>query len=214
MDSFTLFESATPTEFSGSSPPSQSPRFSAAWPSSGTMRSGIVYQRQPLVPPTFGFGSSSWPTPKATSSGPDLNRRNRKRHGTDDLVTALVRRALWPTPSAQLFNQSEDPDEWLTRRKKWQGKKGYGAGVPLAVAVKLYPTPSSTDYKGSSRVGQRAGQLSETVLGPPNPPWVEWLMGFPMGWTDLKRSVMPSFRKSRSGSANRSSTSRVDANDR
>ena len=28
-----------------------------------------------------------------------------------------------------------------------------------------------------------------------NPPWVEWLMGFPIGWTDLKPLVMDKFQE-------------------
>ena len=34
----------------------------------------------------------------------------------------------------------------------------------------------------------------EGVRGQLNPTWVEWLMGFPLGWTDLKVSVTQSFR--------------------
>jgi hypothetical protein len=28
--------------------------------------------------------------------------------------------------------------------------------------------------------------IADVVGGQPNPMWVEWLMGFPIGWTDLK----------------------------
>jgi hypothetical protein len=31
-----------------------------------------------------------------------------------------------------------------------------------------------------------------TTPGPLNPTWVEWLMGFPTGWTALDASVTPS----------------------
>jgi hypothetical protein len=34
-----------------------------------------------------------------------------------------------------------------------------------------------------------------------NPTWVEWLMGFPLGWTALDVWEMPSSRRSRKGSA-------------
>lgn len=39
------------------------------------------------------------------------------------------------------------------------------------------------------------------MTGQLNPPWVEWLMGFPIGWTDLGDSETPSSPKSPSGSA-------------
>ena len=31
--------------------------------------------------------------------------------------------------------------------------------------------------------------------GPLNPTWVEWLMGWPLGWTDLKPLAMDKFRE-------------------
>ena len=33
--------------------------------------------------------------------------------------------------------------------------------------------------------------LNDTVGGQLNPTWVEWLMGFPLGWTDLSASETP-----------------------
>lgn len=63
------------------------------------------------------------------------------------------------------------------------------------------PTPSATDYKGSSKPGQRRGQLTDPAMGvlPPggklNPTWVEWLMGWPTGWTDLKPLAMDKYRQ-------------------
>jgi len=64
--------------------------------------------------------------------------------------------------------------------------------LPSAVSQQAFPwpTPAATDYKGSSKVGQRRGQLpeavgvAEDVFGPLNPAWVEALMGWPLGWTD------------------------------
>lgn len=54
------------------------------------------------------------------------------------------------------------------------------------------PTPSANDYKGSSRGGQRRGQLTDPDMGviepggQLNPDWVELLMGWPKGWTSLE----------------------------
>lgn len=37
-----------------------------------------------------------------------------------------------------------------------------------------------------------AGETQITLLGgPSNPTWVEWLMGFPEGWTDVGDSETP-----------------------
>lgn len=45
-----------------------------------------------------------------------------------------------------------------------------------------------------SRIPSFAPQL-DTVTGPLNPEWVEWLMGWPIGWTELKPLEMDKFRE-------------------
>jgi len=57
--------------------------------------------------------------------------------------------------------------------------------------LKQYVTPTTRDYKGMSGAGFRARHgenhnLADCLGGTPNPTWVEWLMGWPLGWTDLK----------------------------
>jgi hypothetical protein len=68
--------------------------------------------------------------------------------------------------------------------------------------VKMWPTPQSSDHKGAGKNGElrdrldyaaeRGGTKSNEYPAPPesggqlNPTWVEWLMGWPIGWTDLK----------------------------
>ena len=66
----------------------------------------------------------------------------------------------------------------------------------LANAVRLFPTPTARDYRSpdmnpdSKRFSQKT-ELPSVVGGQLNPTWVEWLMGFPNGWTDLSASEMP-----------------------
>jgi hypothetical protein len=65
----------------------------------------------------------------------------------------------------------------------------------------MWPTPKTNDYKGHSnnveyhkRRAQKNIDLCSAVgaqennNGQLNPEWVEWLMGYPSGWTDLKDS--------------------------
>lgn len=74
----------------------------------------------------------------------------------------------WPTPSASLFNNAEDPEKWLARAEvlKAEYKNGNGAGMPLAVAAKLaggeyWQTPTVGCVTGGqkTRGGKRSGEL-------------------------------------------------------
>jgi hypothetical protein len=65
----------------------------------------------------------------------------------------------------------------------------HGKQVQLVDAVK-FATPLSRDYR-SGKASQathdkNSRPLSEQIGGSLNPTWVEWLMGWPLGWTDLK----------------------------
>ena len=78
--------------------------------------------------------------------------------------------------------------EYSQRRKSGQSIEGKGSSS--------WPTPNASDatnYRltgGDSQSSRclpamaRRGELEETS-GPLNPQWVEWLMGLPIGWTDL-----------------------------
>ncbi len=53
----------------------------------------------------------------------------------------------------------------------------------------LLPTPTCQDAKnnaGPSQYQRNTFPLNVIAGGPMNPTWVEWLMGWPLGWTDLK----------------------------
>lgn len=119
-----------------------------------------------------------WPTPKSSPSGPDFARASRPGSGGDDLETAVVKheRSLWPTPTAG--------DSKASGSRNKPGSKAH-AGVSLTDAVTT----------GSSESGR-----SEAPTGRLNPTWVEWLMGFPAGWTDCGPSATRSSRKSQSTS--------------
>jgi transposase len=74
------------------------------------------------------------------------------------------------------------------------------------VAVSPWPTPGATDHKGSRAPGQRRGQLTDAIQdhGALNPAWVEALMGFPSGWTEIEGLGTQSFPQSQKSSAGQS----------
>lgn len=74
---------------------------------------------------------------------------------------------------------------------------------PSYQEAKMFPAPANRDYRSpnakpySARGGGKKGeQLPNVIGGQLNPTWVEWLMGYPRGWTALKASAMPSSRRS------------------
>ncbi len=136
--------------------------YSETWPRAGMMRSGTCCRLQPLAPRTSGKGSGLWPTPRAND-----NDQGYRGEGSS-----------------------------------W---KGQARGETLHNAVKrdLWPTPTSRDWKGPGANGRhrdgklqldtldRAVQGAEPPTGQLNPTWVEWLMGYPGGWTDSEDSATP-----------------------
>jgi DNA (cytosine-5)-methyltransferase 1 len=105
--------------------------------------------------------------------------------------------AMWPTPTTQ---EVEHPNAELTvtgRRKSKNGLSSHSLG--LADAVQMWPTPTASSWgnEGSRNILDRRitdgtitpedkRQMTSGNGGRLNPTWVEWLMGFPIGWTDLK----------------------------
>ena len=98
-----------------------------------------------------------------------------------------------------------------------QIQKRLSDGTPykakLEEAVALWPTPRAamaqarnhTAWERSSDKPQNlenavASAEPSAVGGKLNPTWVEWLMGFPLGWSVLEDWVMRSSRKSRKSS--------------
>lgn len=66
------------------------------------------------------------------------------------------------------------------------------SGDGLATFVrKLLPTPTANDakYNGTaSQQNRNSDALNVVAGGALNPEWVEWLMGFPRGWTEVSGS--------------------------
>jgi hypothetical protein len=107
---------------------------------------------------------------------------------------------LWPTPRASSAMAA-------TITEKTTRPEGYRGNLEEVVARTMWPTPTANEDAAGTPNGKMQGMLGnppdirgttqeEWNRGSLNPAWVEWLMGFPEGWTDLKPSEMPSSRKS------------------
>jgi hypothetical protein len=72
--------------------------------------------------------------------------------------------------------------------------------VSLDRWVRYWPTPKgSPEHYGQPRENDWGDLQAATGGGQLNPTWVEWLMGFPAGWSDLGDSETPSSPRSPSG---------------
>jgi site-specific DNA-cytosine methylase len=89
------------------------------------------------------------------------------------------------------------------------GAGGEPSGAPVADAE---GAAVGTGLREAKREGSGGDDLATAVArgtpGQLNPTWVEWLMGFPLGWTDLQPSGTPSSPRSPSSSAGESSNGR------
>ena len=131
--------------------------------------------------------SQMWPTPTRMDYAKERMRSTQQKAGSRrslDLPSAV---RLWPTPRANEYKdvlQSVPPS-----RKKDPGK----CNLTQAVAMdQMLATPRARDYRTGQRKRYenkaRANNLNDQIGGQLNPTWVEWLMGFPPGWTDLNAS--------------------------
>jgi hypothetical protein len=98
----------------------------------------------------------------------------------------------WRTPQASDWKHTGYSEEALARRR------AKGRQLSLAEQVReLYPTPTCQDAKNNGAKSQQERNtkpLNAVVGGALNPTWVEWLMGWPLGWTDLKHLATARFR--------------------
>jgi len=112
-----------------------------------------------------------------------------------NLSEAVAYSRKWPTPQARDYAGSS-------------GRSRKGEEFDLPTAVKKWSTPQASDNRDRGNLGSGAIQrrqekgkqimLSQSVSdisGALNPLWVEWLMGWPLGWTDLKPLEMDRFRE-------------------
>jgi hypothetical protein len=111
----------------------------------------------------------------------------------------------WPTPTASDVEGGTAQDVELENGTfSRKNKDGVRWGVKLRDAVnhteKMWPTPRAnkvhpmiTEENREKLANRNKSNLEEVIAGEVgdatgklNPTWVEWLMGYPEGWTDLK----------------------------
>jgi hypothetical protein len=178
-------------------------------PPSGMTRNGVLYLQRPWELITSEIESLSWPTPRncsamAATITPE-SAWNPKRFPN---LETVVGQRMWPTPTAvtrpmdgnvRLYRAKVDAGEMTEQEAEAiLGKSVWEAQGKLPA---MWPTPTHGKMAGETGEFNKVqalysdGKISDEEKsmqagngGKLNPTWVEWLMGFPLGWTDLEDS--------------------------
>ena len=108
-----------------------------------------------------------------------------------------------PTPSAVEGGPIPPGTNYRQNQRSYNQKTGKHVQITLRRWVQIFPTPCARDYRSGKQTNRRQNQLNTKIGGLLNPQWVEWLMGYPIGYTELEDWAMQWFlnkRKKRSKS--------------
>ena len=130
--------------------------FLETWPQWGLMRDGECWEQLTLEQTTRGTESGLSPDGVTIFHTPNTTGLD---GGSNSRKALKKRRENWPTPDANCGKRGSQPD-WTPTRKSGQ--------------------------HAQYTINQAVRDSGEKVGGKLNPTWVEWLMGWPLGWTDLK----------------------------
>lgn len=160
-------------------------KFSGTWPRWGMMRNGACSERMMSELPISEKGSGYWRTPHASDGEGGIMEMRSGTAGHYKLRDQVQEKnkQFWPTP------QSRDGAH---------NESGFSNQRSLPKEVKIFPTPTVNDSKNNappSQAKRNTPPLNSVIGGALNPTWVEWLMGWPLGWTDLKPLATDRFRQ-------------------
>lgn len=153
------------------------------WPKWGIIRHGELFEHQTpmhLINARDSSQSRSIPTPTTM----DCHFTSSKR----SVMVESLERGLWRGVGLKDFAQMfPTPTAKANQTAPSMLKKGGSFN-------NLFPTPTARDWKSgdvsqttfkkNSRPLNEVIKLNESKPGQLNPSWVEWLMGWPIGWTD------------------------------
>lgn len=147
---------------------------SVIWPRSGMTAGGQCWELPTLAPPTSATGSGVWVGTPTT--GDALGSTGRSERFRTKTPTPLEFVNMWPTPTV------------CGNYNRKGASKTSGDG--LATAVRKWTTPTAHNAKetnAKSEMNRNTPTLAAQAGGSLNPDWTEWLLGWPIGHTDLKR---------------------------
>lgn len=162
-------------------------RYAALW-TSASLHSSSWKMCQPFAPKDYIESSKSFPIVGILQDGQIYPLKKLER-----IISATDGSYLLPTPTASTYGSNQG------------GAGGRVGKVRLSLgamaAKNQWPTPIARDWKGDPGKNRQSYSLPREVRraspetsGQLNPMWVEWLMGYPTGWTELNVSVIQWYR--------------------
>ncbi|MFT4235800.1 MAG: hypothetical protein QM607_12485 [Microbacterium sp.] len=141
----------------------------------------------------------SWPTPAARDAKGANSRQHCETNGTgrkhmDQLANAVAFPYLrFPTPTSSMMTMGD------MEQARYAGNKGGNRPSYQHAKESAFATPQARDHRTGSQGRwanpDRSRNLNDQIGGQLNPTWVEWLMGWPLGWTDCAASATDKFRE-------------------
>ena len=172
------------------------------WKTRATPANRLLFQLAPKTPRTDGIGfgllptASAWDGQRGPSREYNPKSDSQKDRNLNTFARIFPRANMWPTPTAT--ERENDITAQPSEKTKERFAKGEIARIrktraaTLQTAVKMLPTPSSSMMTEADMVqAQFAGnspdrpKYEDAGNGSLNPQFVEWLMGYEIGWTDL-----------------------------
>lgn len=167
--------------------------FSGKWPKWGMTVAGVAYQRKT---PSGWVAHRQWITSvKESGSSVSLGtpttklsvRSEKFRKGRTPTIAESI---TMPTPGAsKACNDTKLKCSGDGRRKP--NKLGWAVATQDAKNSTLPPSQRDRD----SIPGAILRQMEDFDIGSLNPEWVEWFMGWPVGWTDLQSLATGRFQQ-------------------
>lgn len=172
--------------------------FSGTWLKQGIMLSGKCWAQMKSEPRIEGNGCGYWRTPASSEPGISAERLNpidggmlggMNRHFDKEtgrmaqigLTQQVQLRQFWPTPTTQDGENDGGPSQYKRN------------SIPLNALVKKFPTPQASmmteaDMEQAKFAGNSPNRpkYCNAGKGSLNPDWVEFLMGWPIGWSSLE----------------------------
>lgn len=124
--------------------------FSAIWQARATKQRRVFIRLQRLERHTNASASSLsdiWPTPTVNGNN---NRTGASPTSGDGLATIVK---MWPTPTSTAGDgrSEQSVETWMARRERTLAEKGIRNGLPLNVAVQMWPTPQARAFRSGDK---------------------------------------------------------------